>query len=56
MCNTIGHAFGKPQHNGARNGSLVAAFTEIAQAFLGEAHLRDRLPAPRLGPGRPLRN
>jgi hypothetical protein len=39
MCNLVGHAFGKPQHDGARNGSPVAALAEIAETFFREAHL-----------------
>ena len=39
MCNLVGHALAKPQHDGARNGSLVATLAEIAQALLGETHL-----------------
>ena len=62
MCNLLGRPLGKRQHDGARNGSPVAALAEIAQAFLGETHLphsrvheRRETRLLQLGPG-PVRD
>ena len=62
MCNLLGRPLGKPQHDGARNGSPVAAHTSgavrhaVEVETVGELLRASLVEHSDIGPGKGARN